>query len=443
MFQRIVSLLFMTAVFFVPFPAQAQATRSLDDAVREGAGHLQGCFPRGTRAAIVAVHGEDRDIGEFVLRKLGEVLVNAGWFVMVERNAAALAAIDREMDRHLNFYVSQETELFIGRQLGAEIIISGLMTRSGQNWRLEFSAVTVETAQWVAQWSAMNIRPDPAWDALALPPAIAQPPAAANPPTAGRPPTGGRPPNRGQPPAAVRSQPPIVARGDFFVRIEGGTFRLDRSGHDVTVGGFNMSRYPVTQGEWAELMGTNPSRFRGDSLPVEMVSWFDALEFANRKSLRAGLTPAYTISGTGPNRAVTWNRDANGYRLPTEAEWEFAARGGIVCRGNFKFPGSDYVDEVAWHFWNSNNSTQAVGALWPNALGLYDMGGNVWEWVWDLDGLSVNAAQTDPAGASSRSFRVVRGGGWNRSLMGGGLAIRERHLPSMTRSDIGFRLVRP
>jgi len=216
MFLRVVSILFMTAVFFVPLSAQAQAMRTLDAAVRDGARHLQDRIPGGTRVAIVTVQGEDQDVGDLVLRKLGEVLVNANRLIVVERDSSALAAIDQEMNRHLNFYVSQETELSIGRQLGAEVIISGSMARAGQNWRLEVNAVTVETAQRVVQWSAANIHPDPAWDASAQLPVAAQQPATVQPPPAGsgfverpitnspppaaRPPAGGRPPHRGRPP---------------------------------------------------------------------------------------------------------------------------------------------------------------------------------------------------------------------------------------------------
>jgi len=207
MFLRVVSILFMV---LAPLSVQAQATRTLDAAVRDGARHLQDRIPSGTRVAIVAVQGEDQDISEFVLRKLGEVLVNANRFIVVERDSATLTAIDQEMGRHLNFYVSQETELSIGRQLGAEVIISGSMARAGQNWRLEVNAVTVETAQRLVQWSATNIRPDPVWDTGAQPPVAAQPPFAEpgfveraftdSPPAATRSPTGGRPPHRGQPP---------------------------------------------------------------------------------------------------------------------------------------------------------------------------------------------------------------------------------------------------
>ena len=126
-----VVFLTVTAVITGPFSLQALAARSLDSAVQECAKYLEGRFPKGTRAALVAVSGENQEIGEFVYRKLSGVLVNSGWFTVVERSAAALETIAREMDRHLNFEVSQETELSIGKQLGAEIIISGSVTRSG------------------------------------------------------------------------------------------------------------------------------------------------------------------------------------------------------------------------------------------------------------------------------------------------------------------------
>jgi len=252
---------------------------------------------------------------------------------------------------------------------------------------------------------------------------------------------------------AVRAAP-TRAIGNF-VRVQGGTFQMgspagtpnsrdnERPVRRVTVSTFYMSRHLVTQREWVELMGSNPSRFRGDNRPVENVSWFDAIEFANAKSRRAGLTPVYAISGTGANRTVTWNRTANGYRLPTEAEWEFAARGGIVCRGNFTFSGSNTLGDVGWYQGNSGGGTQDVGMRRPNAIGLYDMSGNVWEWVWDWLGAYPSAAQTDPVGASSGSNRVHRGGSWNFSSWNVRSAIRSGSHPSHRVVYLGFRLVRP
>jgi len=232
--------------------------------------------------------------------------------------------------------------------------------------------------------------------------------------------------NRGAPPPARATAPAGM------VRVGGGTKMI--GGRNVTLSTFNMARHLVMQGEWYDLMGTRPSHFTGTnwrSLPVEGVSWFDAIEFANAKSHRASLTPAYTISGTQANRTVTWNRGANGYRLPTEAEWEFAARGGMVCRGNYEFSGSNTVGTVAWYMGNSGGGTQPVGMLRPNALGIYDMSGNVWEWVWD------------PVRATSGSNRVLRGGSWVSTSANARSADRNGTAPSNRNRNIGFRLVRP
>ena len=152
--------------FFTANSVQAQTQQSLDEAVQDGVRYLQSRFPRGTRAAFLGVQGENRQAGDFVYGRFGNALVNSGWFTVVERNSASLASIDREMDRHLNFLVSEETELSIGRQLGAEIIISAALNRLGQNWRLELYAVRVESAERVAQWSAENIRHDQALDSI-------------------------------------------------------------------------------------------------------------------------------------------------------------------------------------------------------------------------------------------------------------------------------------
>ena len=184
-------------------------------------------------------------------------------------------------------------------------------------------------------------------------------------------------------------------------------------------------------------MGNNPSRFKGDNLPVERVSWYDAVEFCNRLSRKEGLTPEYTISG----KDVTWNRSADGYRLPTEVEWEYAARGGNKSRG-YRFSGSDDPKEVAWYSANSGEKTHPVGQKKPNELGIYDMSGNVWEWVWDWYGSYSSTSQTDPRGPYSGSYRVLRGGSWN--LYAGSFRSADRFSggPSVSFYVLGFRLVR-
>jgi len=204
----------------------------------------------------------------------------------------------------------------------------------------------------------------------------------------------------------------------------------------ITIGTpFWISPYEVTQAEYAAVMGTNPSHFKGDTLPVDSVSWYDAVEYCNRRSQLEGLTPAYTIEG----KNVTWDKAANGYRLPTEAEWEYAARGGSLSKG-YEYAGSNNPDEVAWYGNNSGSSTHPVGTKAPNELGLYDMSGNVWEWCWDS---WTDAVQADPPpGASSGSFRVLRGGSWDCHARYRRLALRVGGNPVYRFYDVGFRVVR-
>ena len=270
---------------------------------------------------------------------------------------------------------------------------------------------------------------------------------------------------------AVHFPIPTFPRENYRVPIQGGTFLMGSPGNfyeeplrEVTLSGFYMSRFQVTQGEWYDVMGSNPSYFnQGNSaiaaaganwrnLPVEQVSWYDARVFSNRLSIQRGLTPAYRINGsTNPDDwgpvpnwdAVEVVPGSTGYRLPTEAQWEFAARGGVVCQGNFIFSRSDNADEVAWHSGNSGSRTHEVGTRQPNALGLYDMSGNVWEWAWDWFDTYPNFPETDPTGAGAGSFRVFRGGGWSSPPEYTRSAVRGGSLPVDRSIFFGFRLVRP
>jgi formylglycine-generating enzyme required for sulfatase activity/uncharacterized protein with PIN domain len=247
-----------------------------------------------------------------------------------------------------------------------------------------------------------------------------------------------------------------------FVRVEGGTFtmgspanepeRYDKEGpqHQVTVSFFYMGKYEVTQREYQEVMGTNPSYFKGDNLPVEKVSWFDAIEYCNKRSQKEGLIPAYSISGTGDNRTVTWNKNANGYRLPTEAEWEYACRTGMATPfstgNNITTSQANYNGNYPY---NNNakgmyrEKTTTVGSFASNAWGLYDMHGNVWEWCWDWYGSYSSGAQTNPVGASSGDSRVGRGGSWYSYAEFVRSAYRSGSTPSGWDYSLGFRLVRP
>jgi formylglycine-generating enzyme required for sulfatase activity len=253
----------------------------------------------------------------------------------------------------------------------------------------------------------------------------------------------------------------VVATPDGFVRIQGGTFvmgspssEVDRSSsevqHQVTVSSFYMGKYEVTQKEYRAVMRTNPSEFKGNERPVEQVSWFDAVEYCNKRSIKEGLTPAYTISGSGNSRSVTWNRNTNGYRLPTEAEWEYACRAGTTTPfytgNNITTDQANYNGKYPY---NNNakgkdrDKTWTVGSGTPNPWGLYDMSGNVWEWCWDWYDDYGSGAQTDPVGASSGTIRLLRGGSWYRNGQSLRSASRYGFTPSERVDIFGFRLARP
>ena len=245
-----------------------------------------------------------------------------------------------------------------------------------------------------------------------------------------------------------------------FVLIKGGTFTMgspatepesgtDEAQHRVTVSDFYIAKSSVTQREYTQLMGSNPSEFNGDNLPVENVTWFDAVRFCNARSAREGLTPAYTING----ETVTWNRGANGYRLPTEAEWEYACRAGTTTPFNI---GDNITDREANCYnnygYNNNSSGRVTGGYrgrttpvnsYPaNNWGLFDMHGNVADWCWDWYGEYGTAAQTNPTGPATGTLRVNRGGGWNDFPKHIRSAYRAATPPDNGSFNLGFRLAR-
>jgi formylglycine-generating enzyme required for sulfatase activity len=238
------------------------------------------------------------------------------------------------------------------------------------------------------------------------------------------------------PPAAVPYATVELAPGQFSMGspdAESGRAK-DEAQHPVTLTRkVAFGKTEVTQALWWQLMHSKPSGFLGDDLPVEGITWDEAIDLANKLSARDGYTPAYTVNAG----AVTWNPDANGWRLPTEAEWEAAARGG----GTTVWAGSDKPADVAWVSANANGRTHPAGTLAPNALGLYDMSGNVAEWTWDWYG-AYDATATDPKGPDQGESRVYRGGSWSDDDKAARVAARRSSVPAGRLHTVGVRLVR-
>jgi formylglycine-generating enzyme required for sulfatase activity len=212
----------------------------------------------------------------------------------------------------------------------------------------------------------------------------------------------------------------------------------DEAKHGVELTrGFYLGATEVTQGLWTSVMGSNPSHFSdcGPTCPVENVSWLEAVQFANALSAREGLPACYALDGTG----VRWpgGLGCTGYRLPTESEWEVAARGGA----DFLYAGSDVLGEVGWTSENAGGRTHPVKQLRSNGWGLSDMTGNVWEWVWDVYRQYPGTA-VDPVGASSGAFRVYRGGCWYDVPGYARVASRDWSGPGFRAGNLGFRLAR-
>lgn len=225
-----------------------------------------------------------------------------------------------------------------------------------------------------------------------------------------------------------------------MVYIEAETFSMGSAegyGHEEPVHSvelpedFYIGRYEVSQNLYKEVMGINPSSFKGDNLPVETVSWFDAIEFCNRLSEKEGLKPVYRTYGG----RILINKDSMGYRLPTEAQWEYAARGGNRSKG-YKYSGSNKVEDVAWFDNNSGRKTHDIGIKGANELGIYDMSGNVWEWCWDWYG----RYNSD---ISSGYSKVGRGGSWSHYYNGPRVSYRTSYSPDIKDYSVGFRIVKP
>ncbi len=256
---------------------------------------------------------------------------------------------------------------------------------------------------------------------------------------------------------------------DNMIYVPGGTFTMGNTHggggsdelptHSVTLDPFYISKYEVTQAEYALYLQPSSNWTSniglGDDYPAYFASWHAVLKYCNLRSLAGGLTPCYTINGStdpadwGPVPYYgnpTWDAaicdwSADGYRLPTEAEWEYAAR-GAVDPPDYLYSGSDDINAVAWYSANSGISSHPVGSKAPNELETYDMSGNLIEWCWDWYGSYSSTPQTNPTGPASGPYRVLRGGSWIASANNSRVAMRHYLLPWDRDLDIGFRVCR-
>ena len=231
-------------------------------------------------------------------------------------------------------------------------------------------------------------------------------------------------------PTTIKLQDELDKLIGNMVYVSGGTFTMgatseqgsdayndEKPTHSVTLSSFYLCKYEVTQALWQAVMDENPSNLKGDNLPVEEVSWDDCQTFITRLN---------SLSGRK-------------YRLPTEAEWEYAARGGNRSRG-YKYSGSNVLSGVAWYKDNSGGKTHPVGTKSPNELGLYDMSGNVYEWCSDRYGTYSSSSQTNPAGSSDGSSRLFRGGSWNSVPRHCRSSFRYDNTPEASGYTFGLRL---
>ena len=235
---------------------------------------------------------------------------------------------------------------------------------------------------------------------------------------------------------------------EYMIKVKGGRYIPSFASEEKEVFDVEVCKYLTTQKMWLEVMGNNPSEFKGENKPVETVTWWPALEYCNRLSEKYGLKPVYNLSqkekgilkiiyldGEIVEETKANFKNTEGFRLPTEVEWEWFSKGGQVAieQGTFeyRYSGSNNVDEVAWSVENSDCLTHDVGLKKPNQLGLYDCSGNVWEWCYDMYDT-----------AKSQEKRILRGGSWDDMMEACATFYRVGYANFLRHEGCGFRVVR-
>jgi len=235
---------------------------------------------------------------------------------------------------------------------------------------------------------------------------------------------------------------------ESMVFVEGGSFMMGSNDgypdelpiHEATLSPFWIGKYQVTKDAWLKIMALEPSEIKDGNLPMEQISWLQAIEYCNQRSIHEDLPPCYTITRDN----VYCDFSANGYRLPTEAEWEYAARGGKKSAG-FIYSGSNDHDNVAWHDGNSQNKSHPVGTKKANELGIHDMSGNLFEWCWDWYDKDYyeKSPGSNPKGPETGTHKVLRGGSWHHFHPFCRVSFRNYYYtPYYWNIDVGFRIVR-
>ncbi|MFP3090253.1 formylglycine-generating enzyme family protein [Treponema sp. TIM-1] len=408
--------------------------------------------PRLSILPVMVPSGIDRDEARLLIQILSMELANSGRYSVQPRDSALQTIMTEQQIKH-SVAANPANVKTVGRALNVQQVLSSDIRFLDENKLFIASILNTSDA---SQQAGGAISYQSVADGIELMRKLASTLGPGSPDAPSEPATEPAEPSVVEgttpPPAEedadvpVSTEPrPVGRSSDMMILVKGGGFRMgsrysrsERPVHEVEISSFYIGKNEVTQAEWVEIMEDNPSYFKGDRFPVENISWYDAVEYCNKRSIKEGLVPAYQGSGD----AIVCDFTASGYRLPTEAEWEYAARWGNNTDLSLVYDGNPNVNSTGWFTMNSGESSRTVMTKRPNALGLYDMSGNVYEWCWDWYESYAGGRQQNPLGPASGTFRVIRGGSWLSTENSLRHTSRGCESPSIRNSYIGFRVVR-